>query len=293
MEESGDVFVETTAQIMRLFGTQEIRNRMGAYLRGKRVWTSATVYMEFVRTMIRAFWVVKGTLEECEPDHDALIRLGDIDRWLSDSNLVHSERQARLLFKVTAALKDNFPDEDDYKVSCRQVTDYLDRQIETLLNRLFFLFEYGESQVDLRAAERFINLTNCGLMERLGADQSVERLSCNSKREVCSTHQLIFSRKDELESVKTAFAACEDERRDGAALEALEKIWREILEEGKVEKSLGEKICWKLGDVFIGMECPHEAHLLTKDKHFSIICPALKKVLLPIDHISRQAPDAS
>lgn len=287
MHEYQEVFVETTSQILRLCGDSRQKEKIESFLStSTTVYTSSTVYLEFLRTIVWAFQIVRRTIAESEPCQDALIRLADIDRWLSETTFAHSERQVRSLFKVTSALKEKYGQE--YKITCGEVIEYIDGVINRLIKKWFFVFGTGSMKADIRQTGGFINLTNCELVEQaIKLDiPSRARLSCSAKDQSCSIYKLLAERKIDIQKVKVAFDLCTDDRKDKDALEALDKVIDKVgTSFQKKATALGQRICWKLGDVIIGLECPAGAKLLSSDKHFSVICPALGEKLLPLKDV--------
>lgn len=279
MTEPSEYFLETSAQIARLCGTSVVRNRAEKVFGGANVYTSTTVYLEFLRTVIWAFQITRRTIDECQPDRDAVARLDEIDSWLSETTFAHSERQVRLLLKVTSALKARFGGEPETR--CGEVIDYINDRIYKLGQvRFFFL-----GGVDIRKSGRFIDITGCELVHDILQTGILpqKRLSCNRMSRHCSVRTLLRLKEKDVLKVGGAFAACTDARKDTKAVDAIDRVMDRIQRESNNDSSaLGENDCWRLGDVIIGLECPKTAWLVSNDKHFEIICPALAKGLLPI-----------
>ena len=282
------VFIETTAQIKRLCGDSLTKRTLETYLGTMpNVGTSSTVYLEFLRTVIWAYDVVRRTVAESESDYDALIRLSDIDIWIAEKVTARSERRVKLLLRVTSALKENFR---EHKVTCGEVVTFLDGRMQSLANRRFFEYGIGKSKRDIRHEGGYVDRTQCHVAT-FPIDTTWHGIFCNKASRKCQIINLLMSEKESIEKVRQAFDSCEDDRKDIKALAVLTEISMRTVSRTD-SAALGQEKCWRIGDTIIALECPIESHLLTIDKHFSIICPALGKGILSLNDVLQGDQDS-
>jgi hypothetical protein len=144
--------------------------------------------------------------------------------------------------------------------------DHLDAYASTLMPARFFA-----------GIDEYFTGTACDLVKS-GAeigDYVHSRLSCNGRTAQCQLVAFLQSHIEELRAVEAAWASTPPEQVDAEALAAL----RKVLE--NPQAALGERTCWRLGDLIIALEAPEDAAIYTTDGHFKVLCEALGKELFP------------
>lgn len=284
------IFVETSTQIPRLFGTQSEKSHIYEHLQGYQPCTSSMVYVEFKRTMLQTMALVAKTIAEaeCAPDKEAIVRLGEISRWASNKPNVRGERKAKLVLKVIGAIIDWVEDYHKFygrSPTIEAVKDYLLREIEKMANYWFFEFD-GKFIKD--KPERYINLTNCHWAndDIIPGISLHGPMSCKRDARECNTRTMLHNQWAIVESISNAFQACPDKspKRDQTAIEGVVRAQRIIHQKASSNSaSLGERCCWKLGDIIIGLECPDWCEYIhSYDHHFETICNVLGKTQVPV-----------
>lgn len=158
---------------------------------------------------------------------------------------------------------------------------YLLDHFSTFIVPAAILIDYLEYNRDITIPSRFfesideyINKTNCDLVRPSVpvGDYLHRRLSCNARRAKCALVSFLQQHQAELQKLEHAFSAAPG-KVNPRTLAALKKINVDI------NKALGQRTCWYLGDVIIALEAPEDAKIYTTDGHFDLICSVLDKQL--------------
>ncbi len=119
-----------------------------------------------------------------------------------------------------------------------------------------------------------MNKTDCDLVaDSFGCRNS--NLSCARRTAKCGLPILLREGDTELAKIKAAFQKTPPRGRDVRLMKAIDRI----IAAGDWNDAKGQKNCWPLGDSIIALECPRDAHIYTKDRHFDVICQAIGKKL--------------
>lgn len=267
------VFIETTIQIRRLFGGTEERQRIEALLADKYVVTSAYVFMEFRRTILQDFSLLRSIIQHGDKKEFESLSFSDILRMIAQCRTVLSSRALRRLLLVLASLDELFV---SGSVSSRELVKLLTFQIS--------YFEY-EGFFDI--IDEVVNYTDCDLAKittPLG-DKISSRLSCNATKAQCQLAHFLSAHREELRRIKNAIENAPSKIKDARALTALQRI------DADVSLVLGERTCWAIGDAIIALEAPADALIFSYDPHFEVICDGLKKTRFIQDEEEKNARD--
>lgn len=276
------VLVETTGQIKRLFGTIIEKQNFQNEVQDLEACTSSMVYVEFKRTMLQSMALVARTVDECRPDDDAKVRLGDLSRWLSNSSDIHSEEAAKLTMKVVGAIQDKFQGSTP---TAEEVVIYLRGEIRKMA--IYWFFEF-DGEFIRNNPERYFDLTNCPIAtdDVIPGFNFNGRLSCRRGAKECKIGTLLRNNWAIVQSILEAFErlSVRSKERDQGAIDGITLARHLVFGKGSPPLySLGQKCCWKLGDIIIGLECPDECQYIhSYDCHFGVISSSLKKTMIPV-----------
>jgi len=253
------VFIETTNQIRRLLGGTAERQRIEALLAGKHIITSAYVFMEFRRTILQDFSLLRSIVQKKDREGFESVSFSNILREIAGVRTVLSSRALRRLLLVVASLAEHFFSE---AVPSKELAKFLSFQINYLQYEGFF---------DI--VDEVVNYTDCDLVKATASlgDRISSRLSCNATKAQCQLVPFLSAHREELRRIETAIANAVPEIKDARSLAALQRINTDV------SLALGERTCWAIGDVVIALEAPADALIFSDDPHFEAICAALKK----------------
>jgi hypothetical protein len=248
------VFLDTTIQIRRNYGSLEEIARIREQLRGRRVITSTYVLAEFNRTVVQDAVILHNIVASEPTVSEALIRLSALRR--------HDYTTASRCYLLLAMLE-------------QRSGLSRDRLLATLAGAL-----EAEFMKDFSAGiEMMTNQTDCALAKnrpvRKGNTYHLD-LGCVREIERCDLIRFIESRRDELRAIRAALK----EHGDDPILVRMADVLAVVAEDSS--KALGRKNCWVLGDVFIALESPPEAYIYTSNvRHLEAIAAAIGKKVLP------------
>jgi hypothetical protein len=253
------VFIETTIQIRRLLGGTAEQQRIEALLTDKYVITSAYVFMEFRRTILQDFSLMRSIAQQMDEEGFESVSFSDILREIANARTVLSSRVLRRLLLVISSLAEHFVSE---AVPSKELIKFLSFQINYLAYEGFF---------DI--IDEVVNYIDCDLVKvtAILGDRISSRLSCNATKVQCQLVPFLSAHREELCNIETAIANAAPEIKDTQALAALQRI------NADVSLALGERTCWAIGDVIIALEAPADALIFSDDLHFEVICDGLKK----------------
>ena len=256
------IFVETTIHIERLFGDATRQAQIERNLKDAVFSTSSYVYMEFRRTMLQAMSYVLSVVLKMRQEGQKNIDLVSLLRCLSAGTAIRfSLRIFQRVMLVYGYLLDHF---STFIVPAAMLIDYLEYNRDSIIPARFF-----------ESIDEYINQTNCDLVhpsQPIG-DYLHRRLSCNARRARCALVSFLQKHQAELQTLEQAFAAAPPDQVNPRTLAALKKINADI------NKALGQRNCWHLGDVIMALEAPDDAKIYTTDRHFDLICSVLGKQL--------------
>jgi hypothetical protein len=266
------VFVETTAQVSRLTGPLAARAGLEAWLAGKTIFTSSTVFLEFQRVVIEAHRRVLPALDEVPGSGNGKVRLAEFYNILANSPNIRSGRQAKRVLAVVSSIQSRFG--DDPFVSVEDLRAFINGEIRRFRDWRFFTFGYGDDAIDIRAIGGYLDSLQCSVaINGLDPKASNPRaISCNAETRRCAVRSFIGADQGIMAAV-----ADELHTADQKASRAAERV--ATLPPGKLSgsKAIGQRLCWSLGDVLIALECPPDALLLSSDHHFGMITRVVKR----------------
>jgi hypothetical protein len=261
------IFLETSIQIERLLHIPERRQKILNNLRGRTVYSSSYVRMEFRRTVVRDFCFVRSIVQtDCDPDADGIVFLSNLERALSSGKGNYSPRSARRCYLVTAAILDHF---EGTSVSKSELLEFLDGQIQEL-DQDFLYFMPSEDNRQPPIPLEIVDGTQCDVVLRLSAGESAD-ITCSKTKAVCRIADLLNQNIGVFAEIANAYMRTPKEQRD----EKMTKAIQRLLAGNFQSAGKGQQSCWPLGDAIIALEVPLDAEIYTKDRHFDVICPAV------------------
>jgi len=246
------LFLETTIQIQKDFGTKEQRRNIKKALQGKQLLTSTYVMMEYLRTIVADAVYIYVKLKETEDIGEALIHLSELRQY--------EHRRASRCYVILGRLVDR----------CGIDQDVILTRLETFLEWQWYdLFSYG--------VEEIIDETGCMLTKRdVQSQEQIYRvnLRCRREEKQCQLVEFLNSKRDSLVAIREKLYHQENSQQV-----KISELIAEVLED--ITKAQGRNNCWRLGDVIIALEVPDDAVLYTTNvRHFQPICAALGKNML-------------
>ena len=182
------VFIETTIEIRRLLGGTAERQRIEALLADKYIITSAYVFMEFRRTILQDFSLLRSIIQQKDGEGFENVSFSDILREIAIVRTVLSSRALRRLLLVVASLAEYFVSE---AVPSKELVKYLSFQINYLECEGFF---------DI--IDEVVNYTDCDLVKITAplGDRISSRLSCNATKAQCQLVHFLSAHREEVAS---------------------------------------------------------------------------------------------
>ncbi len=261
------VFVETSVQIKRLCGFESQRQNIEACLQGKQLVTSSTVFREFQVAIIGAYDFVRRNVLDIPPDEDGLIRIYEIDEALANSGQLRSGRKAKRIFLVTKAIKKHYP--KDEAVSRAEMVAFLEMEIDFFTDFEFFRFGDYTNRRDIRKEGTYLDTVDCSVAgEPFDPKKpTITRISCDMKTRKCEIRSFLRPSRGRMRGLGQALqrgarhlATC--------AREVSIRSDREF----SGRRAIGERLCWKMADVIIALECPAGAKMMSYDGDFDPLC---------------------
>jgi len=255
------VFLDTSVVVDRWVAEPALRRSIGKALHSRTVLTSSTVFREFQRVVIEPYRLVADAIWEVSPEATARSRVQDIVVSLSERRWGVGRVEGRVL-KVCGTLLRQW--DGCTEVSAIIVQRFLESQIEVLRDASFFSIGWGGDSWDIRDRDGYIDKVDCEVARAPfdTAAGSGLRVSCNKARRSCSAAAVLADSPDSVSAVA-------GRGRRSATRSAASRF---LSEPGTEEyRCLGQKMCWPLGDLFIGLECPAHAVIWTQDVDFSVV----------------------
>lgn len=258
------VYLDTSVVVDRWVGPRSTRKAIAQALEGKVVYTGSTVFREFQRVAIEPYRLVSDAIWEIPTSAAAGDRLQDLIVSLSERRWGVGRLEGRVL-RVCGALLLQW---DACKVvTAEMLCGWLDSQIALLRDSQFFAIGWGENQYDLRVNGTYVDPTDCEVA-RVPLDPKVigtRRISCNKATRSCSAADLLADNRSQIE------VFVDLGRRTTATTAARRSL---APPKGRPASSLGQRMCWPLGDLFVGLECPDHAVIWSRDSDFDAVCRA-------------------
>jgi len=228
------LFLETTIQIQKDFGTKERRRNIKKELQGKQLLTSTYVMMEYIRTIVADAVYLYVKLKETEDIGEALIHLSELRQY--------EHRRATRCYAILGRLIDR----------CGIDQDVILTRLETFLEWQWYdLFSYEIKEI--------IDETECMLAKRgVQSQEQVYRVNLLCRREFkqCQLTEFLNSKRDSLITIREEMYNKEDNQQI-----RIYELINEVLAD--ITKAQGRNNCWKLGDVIITLEVPDDTVLYT------------------------------
>jgi len=255
------LFVETTAHVDLALGAPEVRRELEQLLAAHEGWSSRYVLMEFRRTAGHALDVARRLATIAPDDHTMFSwMLRAIDRGHGGQGRLLSPRErgrSRAAVYMAMEKLGRTPAVRAVVVGLLSATIQL---VETLA---------------WAGIKRVVDETDCDLVrpERLQGQRWP--LSCNAQLAQCRQSIFLDHHRPELAAV---LAECQADREfdDAKMLEVLRAIVSAV-----PLKATGQRRCWPLGDLIIGLEAHSAGQLLSSNgRHYGPICRALGVTLV-------------
>jgi hypothetical protein len=217
--------------------------------------------MEYRRTVLQDVRLLVCLAQDLERHGQATLSLGQLMR---EVGLTPSGVSARVLRRTLMLLG-----------TLSEKLGHQPLPTPKLCRRLLLQEAWLQHEAFFDGIDEYLHTTDCDLLKPgcVVGDHVSSRLSCNAATARCQLVALLPAHQDELRAVEAAWTSAPPEPVDTEALTAL----RRVLENPRA--ALGERTCWRLGDLIIALEVPEDAAIYTTDGHFGILCKALGKEL--------------
>ncbi|MFQ6032256.1 MAG: hypothetical protein ACE5K2_04975 [Candidatus Zixiibacteriota bacterium] len=237
------LFLETTLQVERVFGSERIKRLINEAVRGRSLITSTYVLMEFKRTITSDFVNFYNALEQEENISEALAQLAKS----------YGRHSSRYLLILSVILRER------RTLNKEKTLEILSRYIRWDLRRRFY-----------RGIDHVIDETQCPLSVKEPVFEngfySLD-VTCRKGENPCKVSELI---RENLEDVKKIFEALKGAPSAKGMVELLGKVVED-------PKEMDGRTCQLLGDVVIVLEAPRDTPILTTDRLYRLICEAIGK----------------
>ena len=237
------LFLETTLQVERIFGSERMKQLVNEAVRGRHLTTSTFVLMEFKRTITADFVNFYNSLEHEENISEALTQLAKS----------YGRHSSRYLLILSVILRER------RTLSREKMMEILSRYIRWDLRRRFY-----------KGIDRVIDKVQCPLAAREPVFENGFHsldVTCRKGENPCRVSELTRENMKEVKKILGVFRG-----------ESLAKGMVELL--GKViedPEEMDGRTCQLLGDVVITLEAPHDTSILTTDRLFKPLCESIGK----------------
>lgn len=246
-----EIFLETSAQIEKIFGYGEIKKEIQETVADKSMSTSTYVEKEFKGSILRDFVFMYNVIQEEDNLSKAFNRLSQ-----------QYGRKSKNYLKILSIIS------RDGNLSKNRVLLILRRYIESTLLLHFH-----------RGVNKVLSETRCTVAKRKPVYQN--RLydfdsNCRIGEANCNIKSFI---KKNIEDIILITTVLKEEVKKRKKYKEIYKNIEVILKD--IDKVEGQK-CSQIGDIIISIECPKSALLYTKDKVYKIICPPIGREVLTL-----------
>lgn len=287
-KEKKKLFLETTAQIGRLSGANEKRQRINKILirtfktddsRNKFI-TSEIVYCEFLNTVVKDILIIRNLIfNEFLQKKQFILNLSEIDEQIADSNDFDIRIRAQRLFKVTGAIKKRFPKSNE--IETKRIITFLNSLARDLGVREFFDIRVNGRRAKIKTPspnylteiyclngfpfqecfqldgngkfliEYYENLKNDNGDAIVISNKTVTTKCCKSPIEYCAFEEF-FNKKEVSERLKKLIAESKKQKPFSSAFRKKEKNkkWIELIQNSNLDDYLKD---FK----YRGKECCH------------------------------------
>jgi hypothetical protein len=258
-------FVETSIQYLRLLYRPDQQRAAEVVCSEYSLTTSQTVYREFFVGMIRAVKYVSSALRE-RPAISAKDGMAEVLAAVAD--LFASDREKKRILLVLSNLSAYSSD----VMTADDLAHYADGELRRLMNSGFFVFGTSYDQrIDIRKNGGYLRTLACSVAES-PVENGKSRPSCNKITRSCEIRRALGESRHQL--VPIAEGLRPDRKRQKDRLTEISSS-DEAFFLGSA--AIGERLCWPIGDVLIGLECPAGATILTTDADFETVGPVLSR----------------
>ena len=262
--------LETTVQLLRVAGGPTNRRQVSEAIYRDELLTTSFVLREFIRTIIKDVTYVHSVVNRLDASLDGRLALANLDLFLASGLGNFSVRFGRRERYVTAAILAGFRSTSVSKV---RLLTRLERMGEQWVRDFFEMDSPlgGTIKVSCLCSLDDDHLQLTALTQGTPfPDQPVFPSRASS---------FLEEHRDEVAGVATAMAQAPSRRKDKLLLGILAKL----RDDGGVyqfsrltPKTRGN---WHLGDLLIALESPSDCTVLSLDRHFEVLCPALRREL--------------
>jgi hypothetical protein len=262
------LLLETTVQLLRVAGGPENRKKVSGEAESSDLWTTSFVLREFLRTIVKDLTYVHGAVTKLSMDRDGLVALANLDLFLASGKGNFSARSARRERYVTAAILTSFR---STTVSRQRLLTRLERVCGQWLRDFFELDRADGGTVRIQCL--------CALDEGTETHKRLAEGSPFPDQPSFPSLAPEFLRKNlkGVEAVQIAMAQAPSRLRDEGLLRILARL------KGRDDRfdftllTPRTRGNWYLGDLMIALEAPPDTAIFSIDKHFEILCEALRR----------------
>lgn len=269
-----NLLLETTIQLFRVYGREEIKEKINDELIGKNLFSTSFVFREFLRTVINDLWFVYSKVKyELHADSDGKVSLAKLSSFLGEGQGNFSDRSARRLHHIIALILGSF---EHTTVPQARLLARLERITEDFLQD-FFEFISPDGQ--------FITIECTCSLEEHPANLALLRKGTPFPEMPSfpkGAAQFLEKNKELVQKAEEAMRSSSAKNRDEKLLQFLSR-----LKNKKTNKfdflnllRIDMRGNWCLGDILITLDTPPSPNgaVYTIDRHYDILCPALGKV---------------
>lgn len=265
------VLLDTTVQIERLFYPTSQQRQVEESLLDCEVYLSSTSFREFQASILSAFDYVIGTMREIEPDlplDRVRVRLGDIIRFVATAPM-YSVRDSTRVQLIVALVASSIGPSDS--ANAADIVDLLEGERTRYQKWRYFTIGYWPDDYDVRESDHYLDLCGCSVASEPHdpAASAPKRVSCNRATRSCDVLRVL----DDHTAIVRAAAIAVSPRKPHVPEIAERAI---AASQEWAFASLGEKLCWPLGDTIIGIEAlATDSELYSRDGDQALIADAI------------------
>lgn len=265
-------YLETSAQIKRLFGHSAHKKIISELLKGKKIYSSFFVFREFKQTIILPLVDFYFVLSEEKNFHDAVSVYLDKTRSIRDTKGFGQHVTAMLLENKTRNDLNN--DKNKALIEIKKTILSLYFTFESIINNNFVanISSFNNSKIKLGITDQDFN-------------NFKEQIVCNKH---CGQEKFWSKQKDILQVLINQENIDKFKSNKGyfKVVAILKEIYSDFSRADMITR------CNALGDAIIAIECPKNFRLISLDKAFIAFCIILQKKYLIIPSIQALKKDS-
>jgi uncharacterized protein (DUF1778 family) len=262
------ILLETTVQLLRIAGGPSNRKLVSRAAAAAELLTTSFVLREFIRTIVKDIVYVHSMALKAPLEHDGRMALAALDLLLASGRGNFSVRSARRERYVTAAILAEFR---TTVVSRQRLLVRLERTAQQWLRDFF--------EVDIASGGTARVHCLCTLDE--ATEPTLRLLEGRPFPAMpnfpAGASSFLQEHRFEVHKVEDAMEQAPSKWRDLRLLKLLDRLKDEHAEYDFMLLTPTTQGNWHLGDLLIVLEAPRTAAIFSLDRHFAVLCPALRR----------------